>query len=107
MTGALSGLSEELIVCVFSLLQPRSRRKAGGGFAAGSLQETHPKAFKNIGQSAALLMAFFCGALAGAAAFKAAGIAIAMSAALAILVAIGVLDWLVPMTEFPSPVEQE
>lgn len=107
MTGALSGLSQELIVCLFSLLQPRNRGKAGGGFAAGSLQEAHPKAFRNIGQSAALLIAFFCGAFAGAAAFKAAGLAMALVIPLALLLAIGVLDWLVPMTNFPSSVEQE
>lgn len=107
MTGALSGLSEELIVCVFSLLQPRNRRKTGGGFAAGSLQEAHPTAFRNIGQSGALLIAFFCGAFAGAAAFKSVGLAMAMIAPLALIVLIGVLDWRVPLTDFPSPPEKE
>ncbi|HWD58302.1 MAG TPA: YoaK family protein [Stellaceae bacterium] len=107
MTGTLSGLSEELIVCVFALFQPRNQRKARGGFAAGSLQQKHPTAFKNIGQSAALLAAFFGGAVAGAAALKGAGVAIAMIAPLAVLVAVGVLDWLVPLTDFPSSVEQE
>lgn len=107
MTGTLSALSEELIVCGFSLLQPKNRRKAGGGFAAGSLQQKHPTAFRNIGQSAALLIAFFCGAVAGAAEFRSAGIGIAMVVPLALLVAIGVVDWLAPMTDFPSSVEQE
>jgi uncharacterized membrane protein YoaK (UPF0700 family) len=107
MTGALSGLSEELIVCIFSLLQPRNRRKAGGGFAAGSLQEKHPKAFKNIGQSGALLIAFFAGAYAGAAAFKAVGVAVAMSVPLVIILLIGIIDWRIPLTEFPSPAEKE
>ena len=106
MTGTLSGLSEELIVCAFALLQPKNRRKALGGFAAASLQQRHRTAFKNIGRSAALLASFFIGAVAGAAAFKAAGIGIAMAAPLAIVVGIGVLDWLMPLTDFPSPVEQ-
>jgi uncharacterized membrane protein YoaK (UPF0700 family) len=107
MTGALSGLSEELIVCVFSLLQPRNRGNAGGGFAAGSLQERHPKAFKNIGQSAVLLIAFFGGAYAGAATFKAIGLTIAMAVPLAIILVVAVVDWCVPMTDFPSPAEEE
>lgn len=107
VTGTISGLSEELIVCGFSLLQPRNRRKAKGGFAAGSLREKHPAAFKNIRQSAALLAAFLLGAVAGAAAVKSAGVALAMSAPLAIIFAAGILDWLVPLTGFPAAAERE
>ena len=107
VTGALSGLSEEVIVCVFSLLQPGNRRKAGGGFAAESLQKMHPKAFRNVGQSAALLTAFLGGAFAGAAAFVSAGVAVALGVPLALLVVVGVADWRMPMTRFPSAVEQE
>jgi len=107
MTGTLSSFSEEVIVCLFSLLQPRNRRKARGGFAAGRLREKHPTAFKNIGQSAALLVAFLAGAIAGAAGFKAVGVGRAMIAPLVILLAVGILDWLVPLTAFPSSVEQE
>ena len=39
--------------------------------------------------------------------FKAAGVGLAMVAPLALLTAIGVSDWLVPLTKFPSAVEQE
>lgn len=107
MTGTLSGLSEELIVCGFSLLQSRGRGKAPAGFAAGSLRDKHPAAVKSIGQSVALLSAFVTGALAGAAALKGAGIATAMLAPLVVLLGAGVLDWLVPLTSFPSTVERE
>jgi uncharacterized membrane protein YoaK (UPF0700 family) len=106
MTGTLTSFSEEVIVCLFSLLQPR-RRRGRGGFAAGSLQEKHPTAFKNIGQSAALLAAFLAGAVAGAAGLKTAGIGIAMIAPLGVLFVVGALDWLMPLTAFPSSVEQE
>ena len=107
MTGTLSGLSEEVIVCLFSLVQPRNRRKVRGGFAASSLQEKHPTAFQNIGQSVALLAAFLVGAIPDAAGLEAAGVGPAMVAPLALLTAIGVSDWLVPLTKFPSAVEQE
>jgi uncharacterized membrane protein YoaK (UPF0700 family) len=106
MTGTLSGLSEELIICGLSLLQPRNRRKAHGGFAAGSLQEKHPAAFKNIGQSAALLAAFFAGAVAGATALKGGGVGMAMVVPLVILGVVGLVDWVTPLTVFPSAVEQ-
>ena len=107
ITGTLSGLSEEFIVCLFSALQPRNRRKARGGFAIGNLQDKHPAAFKNIGQSISLLVAFLAGAVAGAAALKTIGVGPAMVVPLAILFAVGVVDWLVPLTAFPSAVEQE
>jgi uncharacterized membrane protein YoaK (UPF0700 family) len=107
MTGALSGLSEEIIICGFSLLQPRARRRAPGGFAAATLREKHPQAFKTIGQSVALLVGFFAGALAGAALLKIAGLLAAMAVPLALLGGIGIFDWLVPLTQFPSAAEQE
>lgn len=107
MTGTLTGLSEKVIVCLFAVLQPRNRRKARGGFAAGGLREKHPTAFKNIGQSAVLLAAFVVGALAGATGVGALGIGSAMIAPLVVLVVVGTLDWCVPLTVFPSAVEQE
>jgi uncharacterized membrane protein YoaK (UPF0700 family) len=107
VTGAISGLSEEIIVCGFSLLQPRNRRKAHGGFVNESLRSSHRKAFKNIGQSAALLIGFFLGALAAAALVRPAGVGAAMLVPLAMLIGVGVFDWVVPLTAFPSTVEQE
>jgi uncharacterized membrane protein YoaK (UPF0700 family) len=107
MTGAVSGLSEELIVCLFGLFQGRRARRANGGFVADRLRETHPTAFKNIGRSAALIAAFFIGAVAGALMLQGTGIGTAMTVPLALLLAIGVLDWAMPLTQFPSSVEQE
>jgi len=107
MTGAISGLSEELIVCGFALLQPRNRRRHGGGFASESLRSLHPGAFKNIARSAALIAGFFCGALAGATLVRAMGVGDAMVVPLAVLIGVGVFTWIVPLTVFPSPVEQE
>lgn len=107
MTGNLSRLSEDLIVSGFSLMRPAARRTAGAGFAADSLRQRHPMALRNIIRSATLLAGFFAGAVAGAAALNAEGVARAMSVPLAVLVAVGVLDWLVPLTVFPSAAEQE
>jgi len=107
VTGAISGLSQEIIVCVFALLAPRSRKEPKGGFASGALQEKHGEAVKNIVRSTLLLAGFFAGAFAGASAAKAVGVGAAVGAPLALLVVVGLVDWFVPLTEFPSPVEKE
>ena len=108
MTGALTRLSEELIVCLFALFQRRRGRGVHGGFVASGLRETHPTAFRNIGQSALLIAAFFVGAVAGVRMLQNPGaVATAMVVPLAVLIAIGVLEWIMPLTQFPSSVEQE
>lgn len=106
-TGAVSALSEELIVCGFALLLPKTARRRGGGFASRSLRERHPDASRNIVCTAALLVGFFGGALAGATLVRALGVREAMIMPLVLLTAVGVFDWLMPLTDFPSPVEQE
>jgi hypothetical protein len=54
-----------------------------------------------------LLTAFPAGAVAGADGLKAVGVGSAMIAPLAVLVGVSMLDWLMPLSEFPSYVEQE
>jgi uncharacterized membrane protein YoaK (UPF0700 family) len=107
MTGPLSQLSEEIIVCSFSILQPRLRREAHGGFVAANLRERHPQASGNIARSTTMLIAFFVGAVAGAELLKAAGLFAALLIPLALIAGIAVFDWIVPLTQFPSPPEQE
>ena len=107
LTGALSSLSEELIVCCFALLQPNRHRRRDGGFASDTLRAKHPKAFRNAVRSAALLVGFFAGALAGAALFRPVGLAAAMIVPLLLLAGAGIYDWLAPLTVFPSAAEQE
>lgn len=106
VTGTLTGFSEEIIVCAFAAAR-RPRGGAYGGLKTPVLRERHPTAFRNIGRSAALLLGFFLGALAGATMLTAVGLGAAMAAPLAVLLAIAVLDWTHPLTQFPSPVEQE
>jgi len=101
VTGALSSLSEELVVCAFSLLRPDS------AFAAESLRAKHPKAFRNALRSAALLAGFFAGAVVGAVLFRPGALVAAMTIPLVLLAAVGAFDWVVPLTRFPSPAEQE
>jgi hypothetical protein len=45
--------------------------------------------------------------MAGAMGIRAAGVATAMTVPLATLVVVGILDWLMPLTDFPSAIEQE
>jgi uncharacterized membrane protein YoaK (UPF0700 family) len=107
MTGALSGLSEELIVAGVSLFQSDRRGRRGGSFASETLRSLPPDAFSNIVRSAALLVGFFFGALAGAALAQTAGTGTAMAVPIALVIGVGLFDWIVPLTVFPSPVEHE
>jgi uncharacterized membrane protein YoaK (UPF0700 family) len=107
VTGTLTGLSEEVIVCAFSLLQPDNRRRLKGGFIAENLRGQHRTAFENIRRSTALLLGFFVGALIGAALLKAIGLGWALGVPLALLGGIGIVDWVSPLTEFPSAAEKE
>jgi uncharacterized membrane protein YoaK (UPF0700 family) len=91
MTGAVSGLSEELIVCAFTLLRRRNRSKESG-FASATLRSQHPQAFRNIARSAALLAGFLGGALLGATLAHRLGVTPAMAVPLVLLAGIGVFD---------------
>lgn len=105
ITGALTNFSEALIASGFTLLQPGKRGRAGGGFAAERLKSHHGEALKNLAQSLAILLGFFLGAWAGALLSRTTGIAGAMPVPLALLVLVGLIEWRVPLTAFPSPTE--
>ena len=63
--------------------------------------------FGLLGIHAAGLIGSIIGAVAGARMLQGTGIGTAMAVPLALLIAIGVLDWTMPLTQFPSSVEQE
>jgi uncharacterized membrane protein YoaK (UPF0700 family) len=107
VTGAVSSLSEELIICGFVWLQPRRRRGGGAGFASGHLRGRHRKAAANALRSAMLLAGFFGGALAGAALFYPAGLPGVMFVPFGLLIGVGIFDWILPLTVFPSAAERE
>ena len=106
MTGAITGLSEEIIVCGFTLIQSRRALRRDGGFAAETLRSRHPNAFKNIIRSTMLLTGFFLGALGGAALVGRAGADRAMLVPLGLLAAVGAVAWVLPLSNFPSPPER-
>jgi uncharacterized membrane protein YoaK (UPF0700 family) len=106
VTGALTGFSEEIIVCCFALLHPGGHEKPHGGFASESLRAQHRSAFKTIRRSALLLAGFFLGALAAASLSKTTGVSLVMLVPLALLAGVGFFDWLRPLTAFPSAPER-
>jgi uncharacterized membrane protein YoaK (UPF0700 family) len=107
VTGVLSGLGEEVIIGALALLERSRRRTAEDGRASEALRPKHRTAFRNIIRSTALLAGFFAGALAGASLAPAAGVAGAIAVPLVLLASVGVFAWVVPLTVFPPPAEQE
>lgn len=107
ITGALTSLSEEVVVAAFTLLETKKRHRAKGGIASDILQRHHGKALASITQSGLLLLGFFIGALGGATLSRPFGYGVALIVPISLLTAVGAFDWLVPLTEFPSPAERE
>lgn len=105
VTGALTDLSEELIVRAGQPFRPRDRHTAPDRFAAGTLRRWLSAGLGHLSRTTALLLGFFLGALAGAALLPAAGIGRTIAVPLVLLLAIGAIDWVHPLTRFPSEPE--
>jgi uncharacterized membrane protein YoaK (UPF0700 family) len=104
VTGTITNLSEEIIIRGFAMLAP-ARHRRHDGFVSAALRTRPPVEIVHIGRTAGLIGGFFLGALAGASLLGAGGFLHAMVLPLLLLIAIGVFDWLVPLTRFPSDVD--